>query len=133
MDLVVVSAAVIERDGYVLVTRRLQGTHLAGCWEFPGGKCERGETLHACLQREIREELGVAIEIGDEVFTAEHVYAERAVRLHFFACTLLGEPQPQLGQDMRWVARGQLHTLDLPEADRGLISLLEADARRAVE
>ena len=58
MNTIVVTAAVVERDGAFLVTRRLEGTHLAGAWEFPGGKCELGEPLEACLWREIREELG---------------------------------------------------------------------------
>ena len=78
-------AAVIERDGRFLVTRRLEGTHLAGLWEFPGGKCEPGETHEACLARELMEELGVVATIGDEILVTEHAYPERTVRLHFRA------------------------------------------------
>ena len=121
---IVVLAAVIERDGHFLMTRRLKGTHLAGTWEFPGGKCDAGEAHKACLARELDEELAVRCEIGDEIFTVEHAYPERTVRLHFHRATLLDEPAPQLGQEMRWVARGELRTLDLPEADRGLVDLL---------
>ncbi|MGE3843247.1 MAG: (deoxy)nucleoside triphosphate pyrophosphohydrolase [Vicinamibacterales bacterium] len=125
------SAAVIERDDRFLLTRRLDGTHLAGRWEFPGGKCESGESLSACLEREILEELAVGVEVGTLVFEIEHDYADRRVRLHFFACTLLGDPVPQLGQEMRWVPRAQLPSLDLPDADRGLIERLTHPAARA--
>ena len=121
---VVVLAAVIERDGHFLMTRRLEGTHLAGKWEFPGGKCEPDETHEACLLRELGEELDVQSEIGEEIFTVEHAYPERTVRLHFRRATLSGDPSPQQGQEMRWVARADLRSLDLPEADRGLIELL---------
>lgn len=120
----VVSAAVIEREDCFLLTRRLDGTHLAGRWEFPGGKCEAGESLAACLAREILEELAVDVEVGVEVFHIEHDYGDRRVRLHFFACALSGIPVPQLGQEMRWVPRAQLPALEFPEADRGLIERL---------
>ena len=121
---IVVLAAVIERDGSFLMTRRLEGTHLAGKWEFPGGKCESGEAHEACLARELDEELGVRSEIGEEIFTVEHTYPERTVRLHFHRATLLGEPSPQQGQEMRWVMRRELRFLELPEADQGLVDLL---------
>lgn len=121
---VIVLAAVIERDGHFLLTRRLKGTHLAGTWEFPGGKCEPDESHEACLTRELVEELAVSATIGDEIFTTEHPYPERTVRLHFRRVTLLSEPSPQLGQQMRWIAREALRSLELPEADRGLVELL---------
>lgn len=121
---IVVLAAVIERDGHFLMTRRLKGTHLAGAWEFPGGKCEPEESHQECLARELAEELDVRADIGDEIFTVEHEYPERTVRLHFRRATMLGEPSPQLGQEMRWVGRSELRSLELPEADRGLVALL---------
>ncbi len=124
MTTLVVTAAVVERDDAFLVTRRLRGTHLAGTWEFPGGKCEAGETLEACLVREMREELGVACHVGQEIFTISHDYADRRIRLHFFACTLEGEPRPQLGQAMQWVPRARLTDLEFPPADDELIRLL---------
>jgi mutator protein MutT len=120
----IVIAAVIERDGRFLLTRRLEGTHLAGTWEFPGGKCDPDESHAACLTRELWEELAVRAVIGDEIFTVDHAYPERTVRLHFRRATLLGEPSPQLGQQMQWVARSELLSLELPEADRGLVTLL---------
>ncbi len=123
-DPIVVVAAVVERDGRFLVTRRLAGTHLSGLWEFPGGKCEPGETLEACLQRERQEELGVRADVHEEVVTTEHDYPERTVRLHFLRCDLDGDPQAVLGQEMRWVTRAELRTLPLPEADRDLVEAL---------
>jgi mutator protein MutT len=121
---IVVLAAVIERNGCFLVTRRLAGTHLSGLWEFPGGKCEPGETHEACLARELAEELGVESSIGEEITTVEHCYPERTVRLHFRRCEIAGEPRSVLGQEIRWVTRQELGTLEFPDADKGLIELL---------
>jgi mutator protein MutT len=123
--MIVVLAAVIEREGRFLITRRLADTHLAGYWEFPGGKCESDEGHEACLRRELMEELGVDAEVGDEIVVTEHVYPERTVRLHFRACRIAGEPRPLLGQEMRWVTREEMRSLPFPEADRDLIDLLE--------
>jgi len=120
----VVTAAVIERHGRFLVTRRQRGVHLEGYWEFPGGKCDPGETLIACLARELREELAVDAAIGVEVFTTTHAYPGRTVELHFFRCDIQGEPEPQIGQEMRWVPRDELRGLPFPPADSKLIDLL---------
>lgn len=130
---IVVLAAVIERDGKLLVTRRLEGTHLSGLWEFPGGKCEAGETHEACLARELREELNVRAEIGSEILVTEHEYPSRAVRLHFRWCRLLDEPQSMLGQEMRWVARSELADLEFPPADHDLIELLAGATSRTTD
>ena len=127
--LVVVAAAVIERDDRFLLTRRQEGVHLEGCWEFPGGKCEPGETLAACLARELREELGVESSIGAELLVTMHAYEDRRVELHFFRCDVAEAPVPQLGQEMRWVARHELAALELPPADAELIRILSGTAR----
>jgi len=121
---IVVLAAIIEHDGRFLLTRRLKGTHLEGLWEFPGGKCEPGESHDSCLTRELMEELGVGATPGAEVLVVEHAYPERTVRLHFRRCAIEGDPEPRLGQQMRWVDRAELRTLQFPEADRSLIELL---------
>jgi mutator protein MutT len=121
---IVVLAAVVEESGAFLLTRRLKGTHLAGTWEFPGGKCEPGESHEACLRRELREELGVDATVGDEIFTITHAYPERTVELHFRKCTLTGMPSPQIGQEMMWARRDELSHLEFPEADRELIAML---------
>jgi mutator protein MutT len=124
MTTLVVAAAIIEWDGRYLVTRRQPGVHLAGYWEFPGGKCQSGETLEGCLTRELREELAVDAVVGAELFTASHGYPDRRVELHFFRCALVGDPVPQQGQDMRWVGRDELRTLQFPPADSELIERL---------
>lgn len=126
MKTVIVSAAVIERDDAFLLTRRLKGTHLEGTWEFPGGKCEPGETPSACLVREIREELAVEAIVGELVLVTRHAYPERTVELHFFRAEVTGDPVPQLGQQMRWAARDELAALEFPDADADLIRLLVA-------
>ena len=118
---VVVTAAVVERDGRFLVTRRQPGVHLEGYWEFPGGKCEAGEALDACLARELREELGVESQVLDEILAVTHDYRDRSVELHFFRCALDGDPAPQLGQEMRWVTRAEMAALPFPPADAELI------------
>jgi 8-oxo-dGTP diphosphatase len=123
-DRIIVTAAVVERDDAFLVTRRLQGVHLEGCWEFPGGKCEPGESHAACLEREMLEELDAAVVVGAELFSIAHDYPGRTIELHFFACTLANEPRAVLGQEMRWVRREDLQSLEFPPADAGLIELL---------
>jgi len=121
---ILVTAAVIERDGRFLVTRRPDGSHLAGCWEFPGGKCEPGETPEAALSREIREELDAGVEVGAEIFRTSHAYPDRTVELRFFECRLLSDPRAQQGQQVRWVSGGELGALEFPPADRELIERL---------
>jgi len=121
---IVVTAAVIERDDAFLLTRRQRGVHLEGYWEFPGGKCEPGESHVECLARELREELAVDVIVGDEVLSTTHVYPERRVELHFLRCELRGVPVPQLGQAMRWVPRSELAALAFPAADEELIRML---------
>ena len=124
MTTIVVCAAVIERDGRYFITRRQKGVHLEDYWEFPGGKCELGETLAACLERELREELDVGVSVGVEIFTTTHEYPERTVELHFLECTLTGEPRPQLGQETGWAERAALADRSFPPADEELIQLL---------
>ena len=121
---VIVSAAVVERNSQYLVTRRLRGTHLEGFWEFPGGKCEEGESHTQCLVREIREELGIDVTVGEKLLAVVHEYRERTVELHFFRCAVHGEPQPLLGQEIRWISRRELKMLDFPPADAELIEVL---------
>jgi mutator protein MutT len=125
-DVVIVAAAIVERNGRFLLTRRLEGTHLEGTWEFPGGKCDHGETLEACLARELREELAVNATVQRLLLVTRHSYAERTVELHFFEATIDRAPTPQLGQEMRWASRDELATLAFPDADRELIELLMA-------
>ena len=121
-----VVAAVIRRSEKILITQRLDNVHLAGMWEFPGGKVEAGESFEGALQREIREELGVAIRVLDEFFTVEHEYPTKSVRLHFFNCTINeGEPESLAVADLRWVLPAELTHFEFPPADAELIAKLK--------
>jgi mutator protein MutT len=120
-DRIVVVAAVVERDRKFLVTRRLKGTHLAGYWEFPGGKVHQGETHEDALRRDILEELNSEISTLRSIFHTAHTYPERTVELYFFRGDLAGEPHPMLGQELRWITREDFHALDFPPADAELI------------
>ena len=120
-----VVAAVIRRAGKILITQRLDNVHLAGLWEFPGGKVEADESFESALQREIREELGITISVLDEFFTVEHEYPTKSVRLHFFNCTISeGEPRPLGVADLRWVLPAELGNFEFPPADAALIAKL---------
>lgn len=120
----VVVAAVIEEHDTFLVTRRQDGVHLAGMWEFPGGKIDPAETHTDALRREMLEELGTDVEVKDLVFHVSHDYPDRTVALYFYRCTLKGAPRPLLGQEMRWVPRAELPSLGFPPADEELIRQL---------
>ena len=120
----IVVAAVIEQHDAFLLTRRPDGVHLAGLWEFPGGKIDPAETHADALRREMREELDTDVEIGELVFDVRHAYPDRSVTLYFYRCALKGEPRPLLGQEMRWVPRAELASLGFPPADEELIRLL---------
>ena len=121
---IVVVAAIIERDGSFLVTLRPDGTHLAGHWEFPGGKVHESETHVEALRREVFEELDCVVDVGELAHTVTHAYPEKTVQLFFYRCALNGEPKPMIGQQMRWVPQGELSQLPFPDADRELIRLL---------
>lgn len=117
-----VAAALIIKDGQILIARRSAGTHLGGLWEFPGGKRKLGEGFEACLAREVMEELGVTVAVHEQVASAEHRDDERSVRLRFYRCTLLsGEPRP-IGCDVcRWVDPSEIGTYLFPPADEPLV------------
>ena len=125
--IVEVSAALVFRDSKLLITQRHAKAHLGGLWEFPGGKREPGETFEACLVREIREELGVEIAVGQLFEEVRHDYPERSVLLKFFICRLLsGEPQPIDCAAVRWIGQGELDTVEFPAADVQLLEKLKS-------
>jgi mutator protein MutT len=99
-------------------------------WEFPGGKCEPGETHTACLVREIREELGVEAAVGEELLATRHAYVDRQVELHFLRCTVGETAGAAARSEMRWVAREDLATLAFPPADTEVDSAIEWDGLR---
>lgn len=125
---VVVTAAIIARAGRVLLAQRPAEGLLGGLWEFPGGKLEPGEDLVTCLQREIREELGVEVAIGGRLGTYRHAYTHFRVTLHAFrACLTQGEPQPHVAQDLRWVTLNELSSYPMGKIDRQIARRLQKD------
>jgi mutator protein MutT len=126
--MMVVVAAVIERDDAFLLTLRPDGTHLAGHWEFPGGKCYPHETHAEALRRELHEELDIAADVGELVHSVTHAYPDKTIQLHFYRCEFGGTAKPMLGQQMRWVPRKELPRLPFPEADAELIRALSLSA-----
>ncbi|HEX9091287.1 MAG TPA: A/G-specific adenine glycosylase [Anaerolineales bacterium] len=120
-----VTAAVIRQGNRVLITCRPSSGLLGGMWEFPGGKQQDGEDLPSCLRREICEELGVEIEIGDQLGVYKHAYTHFRVTLYAFHCTLLqGEPQPIQVTDLRWVSPAELVQYPMGKIDRQIARAL---------
>lgn len=125
-----VTAAVIQRDGRVLIAQRPANGLLGGLWEFPGGKQEPGERLTECLEREILEELGTGIEVGTELGVFKHAYTHFKVTLHAFFCTLKGsEPQPVEASDLRWVKPQELAAFPMGKIDRNIALVLSSKAK----
>ncbi|HVQ78117.1 MAG TPA: 8-oxo-dGTP diphosphatase MutT [Candidatus Binatia bacterium] len=119
-----VVAAVIEREGRILIARRPPGAHLGGLWEFPGGKRHPGERPAEALRREIAEELGVAAVVGEIIETIDWSYPGTQVRLRFFRCAVEGEPRPLEGQEIAWIAPADLGRYAFPPADAALLARL---------
>ena len=126
MKRVLVVAGVIERDGRVLVSLRRPKGERASLWEFPGGKVESGEGERAALARELREELGVRVSIGEEYARVEHIYPDLQVELALYRCALHAgqEPQAIACEEVRWVHRRDLPGLPFCEADVPILTRL---------
>jgi mutator protein MutT len=113
-----VAAAVILEDDCYLITRRLSDTHCGNLWEFPGGKVLPGESLDACLVREIREELGIIIQVYELMETIFHSYPDLQVVLHFFRCVRLSGHPAALGcAAFDWVPAAEFSRYPFPAAD----------------
>jgi 8-oxo-dGTP diphosphatase len=127
--LLVSAAALIDRDGRVLVQRRPPGTAMAGLWEFPGGKIEPGETPEAALVRELDEELGIVVDhscLAPAAFASEPLGDRHLLLLLYVLRKWQGMAEPRQATELRWVRPVELHALAMPPADRPLIGLLEA-------
>ncbi len=121
-----VAAALVFHGGRLLVTQRPAGSHLAGYWEFPGGKREAGETFKDCLIREIREELGIEIKPGQCLAQVTHSYPEKRVHIRFFLAEWEGgQPQAIGCAAWLWVSREELASLVFPAADQKLLDRLK--------
>jgi 8-oxo-dGTP diphosphatase len=129
-DLVEVVAALVQDEkGRYLITQRRKGSHLAGLWEFPGGKREADESLEEALRRELAEELSARFAVGQRVETVRWEYPERTIVIHFYRCRLeSGTIEPREDQAMAWVAPDRLSDFDFPPADRDVIARLRDGA-----
>lgn len=122
-----VTAGVMRRGGRVLIDRRPEGKLLGGLWEFPGGKREEGESLKACLRRELREELGIVARVGPELGVFRHAYTHFRVTVYAFECTIRkGEPRAIESEEIRWVAPRDLAGYPMGKVDRAIARLLMA-------
>jgi len=131
MKVIEVAVGLIHHDGRYLIARRRSGVHLAGFWEFPGGKRESGESLVDCLHRELFEELRIRVDLPVPYQTVRHDYPDRIVELHFFRCSLeQGEAIPIDCDEIRWVLPQELAQFTFPPADREIVRALERDAMR---
>ena len=125
--LVEVSAGLVFRRGQLLITQRRAGDHLGGLWEFPGGKRELHETFEQCLARELREELGIEVAVGELVESIDHDYPEKSVHLRFFRCAWRQhEPQPLGCHALVWVSAPELVQYEFPAADARWLEKLRA-------
>ena len=121
-----VSAGLVFRGGKLLITQRHASAHLGGLWEFPGGKREGNETFEQCLVREVREELGIEVEVGEVVESLTHTYPEKTVVLKFFRCRWVrNEPRALDCLDLKWVTAGELRDFEFPAADARLLQMLQ--------
>jgi mutator protein MutT len=120
-----VAAGLVFRGGRLLITQRPPGGHLSGLWEFPGGKREAGESFEECLHRELREELGIEVKVGELVESITHQYPGKAVHLRFFRCVwLANEPLPLGCAALAWIGRADLERYEFPAADSRLLDML---------
>ncbi|MGB3310473.1 MAG: A/G-specific adenine glycosylase [Nodosilinea sp.] len=122
-------AVIWNDDQQILIDRRKQTGLLGGLWEFPGGKIEPGETIEACIAREIQEELGMEIAVGDRLCIVTHAYSHFKVTLNVHHCThLSGEPQPIECDEVRWVTLDTIEEFPFPKANIHIINALRAYA-----
>jgi 8-oxo-dGTP diphosphatase len=120
-----VVAAYIEREDKVLLDKRAEGKHLAGTWEFPGGKVEENENEVDALVRELREELGVAARVGNEIARVHHAYEDFDLQMVLYEVYIDGIPRAVGVQEIAWFDRRHLRDLEMPPADRPLIEAIE--------
>ncbi|MBW4639618.1 MAG: 8-oxo-dGTP diphosphatase MutT [Gloeocapsa sp. UFS-A4-WI-NPMV-4B04] len=121
-----IGVGVIWNDqGQILIDRRRPEGLLGGLWEFPGGKIELGETIEDCIKREIKEELGIGIEVGEHLITIDHTYTHLRVSLTVHHCRYLtGDPMPIECDEIRWVTLDEIDQFPFPIANAQIIAAL---------
>ncbi|MBD2005846.1 MULTISPECIES: 8-oxo-dGTP diphosphatase MutT [Cyanophyceae] len=118
-------AVIWNEQRQILIDRRRPGGLMGGLWEFPGGKIEPGETVVECIKREIKEELGIEIEVGDRLIVIDYTYSQFSITLNVHHCQhLKGIPQPIESEEVRWVTLDQLDQYPFPAANIQIINAL---------
>lgn len=126
--LISVTAALLIREARILIARRPAGDRLAGFWEFPGGKLERGETPRTCLKRELAEEFLIQTQLGRFIGQTEHHYAHMAVRLLVYQARIKrGRVQPTVHDAIQWATPVQMRQFQFAPADRPIVKRLQTD------
>ncbi|BAW97740.1 mutator MutT protein [[Synechococcus] sp. NIES-970] len=122
-----IGVAVIHNgQGEILIDRRLNTGEMAGLWEFPGGKIEPGETVEACIAREIKEEINLDVQVGDRLILIEHNYPKFRVSLHVHWCRPTGGEALAIEcQEIRWVKPAELGQYQFPEANQAIIDAIQ--------
>ena len=116
---------VLNAGGEVLIDQRLEEGLLGRLWEFPGGKQEYGELIEACIARELQEEMGIEVTVGEELISVDHAYSHKRLRFVVHLCAWVsGEPQPYASQQVRWVQPQQLKDFPFPAANARIIEAL---------
>jgi mutator protein MutT len=127
-----VAIGVVIRDGRILICQRKAEDSFGGLWEFPGGKREEGESLEACLGREMMEELAIEVKIGKKLTSIEHQYPRSQITLHPFLCEHAGgEPKLIECQQFKWVLAGELREHRFPPANESLVTEIIREAGEA--
>lgn len=122
----VVVGVIVNADQQVLVAKRQKKQHLAGCWEFSGGKIDAGESANDALERELREELGISVSEAEFLFPIEFDYPEKRVCLHIFRVdSFTGKPEGREGQEIAWRTHAELAQLTLPPANTPILEYLK--------
>ena len=129
MDPVEIVVGVVEKGGRFLVQPRAGDPAMAGLWELPGGKVEPGEDHHAALAREVEEETGIAVRVGDLACALCHAYDDRRVALWAYLCEPVGSDRPPRWTE--WVTAAEYAERPIPEANRAIADALQARADRA--
>jgi A/G-specific adenine glycosylase len=120
-----IAVGIIQRGGQVYIQRRPSKGLLGGLWEFPGGKQESGESLRETVVRELAEELGIEVTVGQEIASIRHAYSHFKITLHAFLCTIAkGDPTPVAATEGRFVERDELRRFAFPQANRKILELL---------
>ncbi len=123
-------AVIWNQAGQILIDRRKVGGTMGGLWEFPGGKIELGETVEACIAREIQEELAIEITVGAQLISIEHTYPSFHLTLTVHHCQhISGVPQPIESEEIRWVNIDDLGNYQFPAANIAIINALQRDFR----